>query len=56
MMLNLLAITEEEIKNSAQRACEETNTSIMYLQNTGTENFRWNIADFIYWLGCDIEK
>lgn len=56
MILNLLTITEEEIKASAQRACNETNTSIMYLQNTGVEHFRWKTTDFTYWLGCDIEK
>lgn len=49
MRLKMLNISEKEIQESAKRASEEADTPIMYLQNNGIKNFRWDLQDFLLW-------
>lgn len=56
MKLDLLNLTKEEIQASSKRVSSEEGTFVMYLQNNGIENFRWNTNDFVPWMSEDIEE
>lgn len=46
MKLKMLNITDQEIEESAKRACEDTEKVVMYLQNNGDEKHRWKLENF----------
>lgn len=55
MKLALIGLTEEDIQISTNRVSDETSSFVMYLQNNGIENFRWNTDEFTPWINEDIE-
>lgn len=56
MLIDLSTLSEENIQKLTIDACDGMDIPIMYLQNNGEPNFRWNIDDFVCWLDEDIEQ
>lgn len=55
MIKDLVNITFEEIEESASRSVESDNTIIMYLQNTGDKEYKWDVSDISVWLDEDLD-
>lgn len=55
MIKDLVNITLEEIEESASHSVESDNTVIMYLQNTGDKEYKWDASDISAWFDEDLD-
>lgn len=56
MLVSLKNIKKEEIHQMAKQAAEDLSIPIMYLQNNGRKNHKWDIDALIPWINDDIEE
>ena len=56
MVKDLVNITEEDIELSVKRSVEPCNIKIMYLQNSGTDEYQWQPENILKWVDEDMDE
>ena len=54
MLIEIIDITDKEIDETVNRSCEQS-LPVMYLENNGQKNHKWEIANFQPWLESSLD-
>ncbi len=55
MLIDIIDITDEKINETVNHSCEQS-IPVMYLENNGLKNHKWDMGNFQPWLMADLDE